>query len=568
MKSSRAIYACFFLAAGCTVFDRELPPVAECVSNVQCTTKAAPDGSIPSVCVQTPMPHCERLFSEDCTSVTGDWQNDNALWIASLLGMSGSQLPTNAPRQDAAALAVKEINALGGIPGEGDTKRPLVMLSCDVAANRDRAAEHIVDKLRIPAIVGPNLSADVYALANDHTIAAKTVVLTPTGIAASIVELGSSDGLTRLMVPADKQRVQLFIDQIAEVEAQLKISRPARPLRLAIYYRDDLTGQGTRDALSSLRFNNLSLADNLNNGTAISVGYDAVAASAAGWKDTATANLFVLGAPPQPAFRPDIIVVVGGIESAAGFFAHLEDVWQANAPASDKPYWIVNDPLRVGATLTRIGGGATVNDNLRLRVRGISVTPGEGQAAYEVFQQRFTAEYREKMYASTVPSASGMGPIYDAVYTLALGMAGMRELDTNAFIRNPTGTDITRGMAKLADPSGSSVRAVITDSADLVAAFRELHAGKGIRAIGTFGPLKWETSGAKGAGTLTVFCVAAPATATVSSFKDSDISFDTAARRYLAPNTTGQFFTLLPPPAPTGDRGPPTVCAPLNKLPN
>ena len=89
-----------------------------------------------------------------------------------------------------------------------------------------------------------------------------------------------------------------------------------------------------------------------------------------------------------------------------------------------------------------------------------------------------------------------------------------------------------------------------------------------VRAIGTFGPLKWETSGAKGAGTLTVFCVAAPVTATVSSFKDSDISFDTALRRYLAPNTAGQYFTLLPPPATAGDRGPPTVCAPLNKLPN
>jgi branched-chain amino acid transport system substrate-binding protein len=518
------------------------------------------------VCVQQEKPYCAPLLSDDCPTVTGDWQNDNALWIASLLGMTGSQAATNQPRQDAAILAVREINALGGIPGEGDTKRPLAMLSCDVAANRDRAATHLVNELHIPAIVGPNLSADVYALANDHTIAAKTVVLTPTGIAASIVELGSSNGLTRLMVPADKQRVQLFIDQIAEVEAQLKVSRPGRPLKLAIYYRDDLTGQGTRDALSTLRFNNQTLTDNLNNGTAISVGYDPATASMAGWKDTATANLFVTGVPPAPAFRPDIIVVVGGIESAAGFFVHLEDVWQANAPTSDKPYWIVNDPLRVSATLTKIGGGPTVNDNLRLRLRGISVTPGEGQPAYEVFQQRFVAEFKDKMYPSTAPSSSGMGPIYDAVYTLALGMAAMRTADGGAFIRTPVGADITRGMDKLADPTG--IRVSITDSADLVAAFRDLHAGKGIRAIGTFGPFKWLTSGAKGAGTLSVFCAAAPPTAQTSSFRDSDISYDTDTRRYLAPNTAGQFYTLLPPPAPAGDRGPPTVCAPLNKLPN
>jgi hypothetical protein len=567
MRSSSALSACILaLWAGCTVFDRELPPLPECTSNAQCIARASADGSVPAVCVQAAEPRCELLLSEDCPTVTGDWQNDNALWMASLLGMTGSQLPTNAPRQDAAILAVKEINALGGVPGEGDTKRPLAMLSCDVAANRDRAATHLT-QLRIPAIIGPNLSADVYSLATDHTIASKTMVLTPTGIAASIVELGSSDGLTRLMVPADKQRVQLFVDQIAELEAQLKITRPGRPLRLAIYYRDDLTGQGTRGALSSLRFNNGSLTDNLNNGNAVSVGYDPVAANAAGWKDTSTANRFVLGVPPAPAFRPDIIVVVGGIESASGFLAHLEDVWQANAPTSDKPYWIVSDALRIAATLAKIGGGATVNDSLRLRLRGISVTPGEGQPAYEVFQQRFTQEYRDKMYASTVPSSSGMGPIYDAVYTVALSMAAMRTLE-GGFIRTPTGTDLTRGMAKLADDTAGSVRAVITDSADVVAAFRELHAGKGIRAIGTFGPLKWETSGAKGAGTLSVWCVTAPATATVSSFRDSDVVYDTAARRYLAPNTAGQFFTLLPPPAPAGDRGPPTVCAPLNRLPN
>src|SRR6187549_4100566 len=118
MKIGAVFFTWLTLFSGCTVFDKELPPVAACTTNAECTTKAAADGSIPSVCVQHEAPYCAPLLSEDCPTVTGDWKDDNALWISSLLGMTGSQAATNVPRQDAAILAVREINALGGIPGE------------------------------------------------------------------------------------------------------------------------------------------------------------------------------------------------------------------------------------------------------------------------------------------------------------------------------------------------------------------------------------------------------------------------------------------------------------------
>jgi hypothetical protein len=155
-----------------------------------------------------------------------------------------------------------------------------------------------------------------------------------------------------------------------------------------------------------------------------------------------------------------------------------------------------------------------------------------------------------------------MGPAYDAVYAIAFGLAAARDAgDPTRFVAHPTGDDIARGIESLSDPTATNV--AVADTAGIVAAFRELSANRKIFAMGTFGPLRWETNGAKSGGQVNIWCVAAPSTATVSSFKDSNVVFDIGSRTYMPPNVTGQYFTTIPP----SDRGPPTACSPINALP-
>jgi hypothetical protein len=361
-------------------------------------------------------------------------------------------------------------------------------------------------------------------------------------------------------------------DQILEIEKQLAMTRPGRPLKLAIYHRNDLTGQGTREGLSNLVFNNISLTDNLNNGTASSVGYDPVAATAPNWRDQATVDRYVIGGNGAPPFRPDIIVMVGGVESVAGFFNPLEDSWQATIPAVPKPYWIVGDAAKQTAILTKIGGGTTVNDNLRLRVRGTGLTTADptAVAAFNAYQQHFNEFWSTRTtsagmpYPGTTPGSIGMGPTYDAVYSLAFGLAAARdEADPSKFVRHPSGEDVARGLLKVSD-NGSPTRIQLAETAGTVAGFRELAAGRSIHVTGTFGVLRWEPTGAKSGGQVNIWCVSAPTTSTMSSFKDSNVVFDVGTRTYLPPNSTGQYFTVIPP----SDRGPPTSCAPINPLPD
>jgi len=568
----RASMSTLLIVAGCNVFDHEIiAAVDDCATNADCATRFSADGSVPGVCVHGDVPRCVQLTSDDCKVITGSPTSEDAILIGSLFNITGSQAAANFPRQDAAIMAVSEINSVGGIVAQAGRKRPLAMLSCDVTADKQRATDHLVKDLRVPAIIGPSSSSDVFAL-TATTGANHTMMLTPTAFAASIVELGTPNGLTRLMVPTDKQRIKLFHNQIAEVEQQLKVARPGRALKLAIYYRNDLTGTGTRDGLANLTFNNVPLTDNLNNGTASSVGYDPVAAAAPGWKDQATVDLYVSGVAPRPAFLPDIIVMVGGVESVVGFFNTLEDTWLARIPGVARPYWIVSDAAKQPAILTKIGGGATVNDNLRLRVRGTGLTTADPVAAgaFNAFQQHFNEFWATRTtsagapYPSTTAAAIGMGPTYDAVYAVAFGLAAARTAsDSTTYIEHPTGDDIARGITRISD-TAAGTQIQLGDTAGTVSALRELAAGRTVFATGTFGPLQWDTTGAKRGGQVNMWCVSALPTATTSSFKDSTVVLDVASSAYLPPNPTGQYFTIIPP----SDRGPPANCAPINRLPD
>src|SRR5437660_1621482 len=100
-------------------------------------------------------------------------------------------------------------------------------------------------------------------VSNKVTIAGRTVVMTPTGVASSIAALDDTD-LTWLMVPSDLQRAPLMIKQINDLEPTLRAARGRSTLWLGVIYRNDALGLGTRDSLDVLKFNGLPLTDGVN----------------------------------------------------------------------------------------------------------------------------------------------------------------------------------------------------------------------------------------------------------------------------------------------------------------
>ena len=479
-----------------------LPVAAECSTNRQCTERASAqadsDGGgprvVPSVCVK-PAGQCVPVLSEDCLAITGDYSSDKAIIIGSLFSTKGAQGSTNLARQQSAMLAVEEINAAGGIPA-GSTSadgHPLVMVSCDESVSLLRAAQHLVDELKVPAIVGPNTSQDTLDLSNKLTIAARTLVLSPTAVASSIADL-SDDGLTWQIIPTDVQRAPLMIQQIGVLEAGLRQERNRPTIKLGIVYRDDALGQGTRVSLNSVVLNGKPLADTVNVG------------------DNVRIDPYDFRQPTQEAlvdaylkFAPDIIVMAGTAEVITNVMIPLERGWIG--PPESRPQYLLIDSAKVPELLSAVAG----NDDLRRRIRGTGVTPGgRSIAVNDTFMVSYSARY-----PGQPANIFGMGPAYDSTYAIAYGIAGVRGAAV-------TGTSIAQGLHGL----GRGGTLVEVQSTKVLAAFSKLAAGESVTAIGTFSTLQWTDAGAILGGTLEMWCIGNPNGK--PGFEQSGLTFDVA----------------------------------------
>lgn len=460
-------------------------PVGDCVTNQECTDRLTTagvgvkdkDGKIAGACIQEPAGHCVALLSEDCDTITGDYTQERAIFIGSLFSTKGATAPTNIQRQQAAMLGVEQINTGGGIPDGATSANPrqLVMVSCDESTDLVRAATHLVSEIQVPAIVGPNTSQDTLDVSTKVTVGGKTVVMTPTGVASSIAGLTDQD-LTWMMAPSDLQRAPLMIDQINDLEAQLKADRMLAAVKLGIVFRDDALGRGTRSALDDLKLNGKPLVDasNLNKNVSI----DPYVGSAA--DQTAIVNKYV-------SFAPDIIVLAGTAEAITKVLVPLEKAWTA----PNRPFYILIDSTKVPDLLA----AATDNDDLRVRVRGTGITPGAG--APSETNNSFLLDYSVRF--NTPATTSGMGASHDAAYSIGLALAA-------TYTEPPSGPSVVKGLRMLA--GGATTFKAIANT--VRTAVQTLSSGEKVNLVGTFGMLDWDKDGLVKGGTLEMWCIGGP----------------------------------------------------------
>ena len=468
-------------------------PLDGCERNRDCAARQTEGTarSAPTICHKVTK-RCVPLTSEDCQTITGDYTDDEAIVIGSLFSTSGAQASINHAREQSAILAVDEINAAGGVPS-GVTSagaRPLVLLSCD-EAQLLRAAGHLVNDLAVPAIIGPNTSQDTLDLSNKLTIGTGTLVISPTAVASSIADLLDED-LTWQMVPTDVQRAPLMRAEINTLEQQLRNARGVKSLKLAVIYRDDALGQGTRVGLNSLEFNAAPLTDPVNLGSNVHI---------LPYQPTQVGQTAMVDAILK--FAPDIIVLAGTAEAVTQVLVPIERGWPG--PASSRPEYVLIDSLKASELIEAVTG----NPDLRHRVRGTGTKPAARSVAVN---ESFMVSYATR-HPNEPTNLFGMGATYDATYAVAYGIAALRG-------RAITGRSIAQNLPLL----GRAGLEVELQGSKVLSAFRHLTEATPITIIGSNAPLQWDSHGAILSGTIELWCISEIAGR--SSYDSSGVTYD------------------------------------------
>lgn len=142
--------------------------VTECQSNQQCRVAfgfGSTCGDDGYCSVAEPSPRCTKTFPEDL------FQNPDRYGDPIIIGnLMDRSLTTHQARENAAELALQQVNEQGGVDG-----RLFASVFCTIEVNNDfdtfnrqeaavASAQYLVDSIGVPAIVGPAASGDTQAV--------------------------------------------------------------------------------------------------------------------------------------------------------------------------------------------------------------------------------------------------------------------------------------------------------------------------------------------------------------------------------------------------------------------
>jgi branched-chain amino acid transport system substrate-binding protein len=463
-----------------------------CRTNAECSAVGggSPDGgAAPAVCVRA-TGRCAPLLSQDCLRVLGDYTNDDAVVVGTLLGGSATKA-----LEDAAFLAAEEIAGAGALPKpNAQGGRPLVVVGCSASSNVLRATHHLVDDLHVPAIVGPVSGEDVIDATQQVSAKAGTLLMTPASLVSAISNLADDD-LTWRAIPSDAQRAKLVIAQMNDLETLLRTTRGVTTVKLGIVHPNDALGTSARDAISGkLIINGRFIGDAAN---AANVSVDAHQVGDATQQNGIATKY-------ATTFKPDLVFITSKDE-IANVLVPLEQALAA-ARAVNRPYYVLTDAAKSDDLLEAIAA-PTMSLDIKRRVRGVGVKPDTSSApVLEAFRAAFSARY------GSMPEAAPAALSYDAMYAIAYAIAAARDLPLS-------GASVARGLRRLGVGEAATV-----GPTPIRLVMQSLSSGKSVTLRGTFSLLSWDAAGDVAGGTAEVWCVGGASG--VPAFGSSGVTMD------------------------------------------
>jgi len=186
---------------------------------------------------------CVDLLTAECQNVRWPDDRDNVVFIGSIMPTSPPFDNLITPLQNAVQLAVDDFNDETALQGD----RGIAWVGCDDsagAASSVNAANHLIDNVGVPAIIGPIFSENMLDV-SDVTIGEGVFLMSPTATANSITDLDDMDLVWRT-IPPDVYQANALVDRMIELD-----SGAGQVTSLLVLAKDDAYGNGILAAILS-----------------------------------------------------------------------------------------------------------------------------------------------------------------------------------------------------------------------------------------------------------------------------------------------------------------------------
>ncbi len=227
-----------------------------CASNAGCVAEL---GGKPAIC-RHDLGKCVALETDRCRvlSEAKDLQNDETVWVGAMYPERDDSSTYGVHAMRGVELARRDFAELsGGLPPvkAGGRPRPMAIVACDDTQDYERTAEHLIDAVGVPAILGFGRSKEVLELASRQFIP-KGIFVLASNTASMISSIPHEPGQPRLVY-----RVTTHADSMAQpsaaivrdlIEPSLRSSRGPigvkGNLKIAILRSENASGTSHTDA--------------------------------------------------------------------------------------------------------------------------------------------------------------------------------------------------------------------------------------------------------------------------------------------------------------------------------
>ncbi len=493
----------------------------ECRTNTDCGSET--DYTICKRAAGTSSGTCVKLKSNECTTVYGDWRNDNAFLFGSIFPTTGIDKSTGLARENAVKLAIDDIqkNASGlpAIPGqEVKKRRPLAFVGCSDDSNQKqgvRAARHLVENIGVPVIIGAAWSGVTMEIATKVTVDKGTLLISPSATAPSITSL-EDNGLVWRTSPSDVYQGMAMAKYMNILEKNIRSSRSideAQKIKVAVVYPGGSAGIGLKEAL----INNAELAFRL--------AFNKAPATAA--ENAHHYMAFDYGDPSGPAselryreavekilnFEPDVVFDLCAAEGILHILQPTEQEWASKNPGSPAPYWVLNDAGQIRELWEEV---VATNNDLRKRITG--TVPGSENDQFQVFKHNYiAADFGD----NTDPAVFGPAGSFDAVYMIAYAAVALGS-------KPITGANLADAFSFLIPHSEAT--SIDIGVFSLNSAFQILHAGRRIDINGASGPLDFDLATGEAPSDIQVWCMPKNESGMATSAQFSGLYLDASTK--------------------------------------